>query len=156
MIDNFRPAIIQDIHTEKHHVKYIVMDDDTTTLLSHIRKDYDPNKGKWSDINNAKKSLTNALYSGASIDNKVISYLKECYAYVLAQNKNDVDAIKKGLRYITPHVFGEHSECGFWCGLTKYGASNKFKSLPRGQCLIGNEMKELDSHQHCLGSCIES
>ena len=136
--------LLKDTHSEEHRVKCVVMDDDTTTL-AHIRKEYDPDITKWSDINHAKKSLTNSLYSLAKthkkISSKVIGYFKKCYSYVLAQNKNDEVSVQKGLRSIIPHVFGDNSSCGSWCGFLKHGAAYRYTSLPRGQCLSGDDMK---------------
>ncbi|XP_046555393.1 uncharacterized protein LOC124264681 [Haliotis rubra] len=53
--------LLQQSSTDESNIKYIIMDDDTTTL-SHIRKNYDVEIVKWSDINHSKKSLNNHLY----------------------------------------------------------------------------------------------
>ena len=53
--------LVSEVRSDSAAVTTIVMDDDSTTL-AHLRKEYDADLVKWSDINHAKKSFTNMLY----------------------------------------------------------------------------------------------
>ena len=99
----------------------IIMDDDTTSIAL-LRKEFNPNIKKWSDLNHAKKSLTNALFKLSnkhkvltSRKNKPINYIRKFYSYAIIQNKNNPEKLSQNLRPIVPHMFCDHASCGDWC-----------------------------------------
>lgn len=137
--------LLKKTQSQNAKVKTLIMDEDSTTI-AHVRRDYDADMVKWSDINHAKKCLSNAIYRiqpkyKKQLTPKVIKYFKKNYAYVLAQNKGKVDELRSGIISILPHVFGDHSSCGEWCGYMKNSDSYKHKSLPKGQDLQGDELR---------------
>lgn len=139
--------LLTNTRTPTSAVKTIIMDDDTTTL-AHLRKEYDPNMVKWSDSNHAKKTLTNMLYKLSNkhkvltqSKNKVINYVRKCYSYSVVQNQNNPENLKKTLRQIPSHMFGDHDMCGDWCG-AKNNSDYRYSSLPRGEPLKDAELYE--------------
>ena len=139
--------LVQEVRCDAAAVKTIVMDDDSTTL-SHLRKEYDPEIIKWSDTNHAKKAFTSMLYKLSnkfriltSNKNKIINYMGKCFSYAIAQCDKQSDILSRNLRAIPRHMFGDHSECGRWCGAT-HNAEYKFSSLPYGKPLEDVNLKE--------------
>ena len=120
------------------------------TTLSHLHQTVPYGVQKWSDIVHAKRSLTTRLYNlssrckfknCSSLSQKVINYLGKCFSYCIAQNK-DAESLKKALKCIVPHAFGEHGSCNdTWCGFKKDPVIYKHKDLPHHKDLRGNELK---------------
>ena len=61
--------------------------------------------------------------------------------YVLSQNKGNPEGILKGCKNIPEHAFGNHEECGSWCGYQNDPENYRHKTLPHGQDLQGDDLK---------------
>ena len=126
-----------------------VGDDDSTTLAT-IKNNVPYGVEKWSDIVHVKRSLNTRLYkdrfkgSNCSIlSAKVINYLTKCLSYCIIQNVGDSESLKKGLKNIIPHAFGEHTCCDIsWCGYKQNPAGYKHTDLPNGKDLFGDSLKK--------------
>ena len=139
--------LVREVHSDDAAVTTIVMDDDSTTL-SHLRKEYNPQIVKWSDVNHATKAFTSMLYKLSdkfkiltSNKNKIIKYLSKCFSYAIAQCGGVTDLLTRNLRAIPKHIFGDHSECGTWCGAANSDVY-KFSSLPHGKPLTDMDFKD--------------
>ena len=111
----------------------IIGDDDTSTIAM-LKSQVDSSINKISDKNHVKKVIGNDLYSlknsHKSLSTKVIGYLQKCLNYVLSQNAGNPDGIEKGLKALSKHPFGDHSECDeSWCKFIK-DPSRNYSSLP--------------------------
>ena len=136
----------------KQHARFSTyVGDDDTTALSHLTKNVPYDVEKWSDIVHPKRWLTTRLYNLSSrykyqnssvLSQKVINYLAKCFPYCIAQ-KSDPDSLKKALKCVIPHAFGDHQQCSAsWCGYKKDPNSYKHHSLPNAKDLYGSELKE--------------
>ncbi|KAK0079570.1 hypothetical protein PV326_008664 [Microctonus aethiopoides] len=45
----------------------------------------------------------------------LISHLKKCFSYAIAQNKGDSAGLAKNVCCIPHHLFDQHDNCGKWC-----------------------------------------
>lgn len=137
--------------SKKHDAQVVILvgDDDSSTI-SKVRETVQHDVQKWSDLNHAKKSLGNALYSlqaqnkgTKKITNKVIEYIQRCFSYALKQNKDNPEGVKKNLTAIVPHAFGDHNHCSeMWCGYLKDPSNYTHSSLPHGRNLQGESLKQ--------------
>lgn len=76
----------------------------------------------------------------------VIKHIQKCFNYALAQNKGHVANFSSALQQIVPHLFGDHSVCGDWCGYRKNPESYKHHGLPYGRPLSGDSLRaDLDT-----------
>ena len=136
--------LVKEVESSKCRVSTIIGDDDATTI-NKIEKNIDYPIVKLSDFNHSKKSVANDLYSLQKkfkiLQPKVIRYLTDCFSYAISQNKGDCIGVQKSLVNITPHVFGEHDECGPWCK-KKNNPNIRYNSLPYGKPLEGVELRE--------------
>ncbi|XP_078344011.1 uncharacterized protein LOC144629653 [Oculina patagonica] len=81
--------------------------------------------------------------SDKNITNKVIEYIQRCFGYALKQNKDNPDGVRKSLKAIVPHAFGDHSHCTEkWCGHLKDPSGYKHSSLPHGRDLQGEKLQK--------------
>ena len=107
-------SIVQDIERQGVDVATLIMDDDATTI-ARLRKALGHVIEKWSDIGHTKKHLTSALYTMAKthkpLTADIIKALVRWFSFAMAQNKDDVDGLKKSLQQIVPHEFGDHDLC---------------------------------------------
>ena len=138
--------LVKEVKSENAAVKTIIMDD--TTTFSHLRKEYDASIEKWSDVNHATKTFRTMIYNISKIckvltanKNNVIDYMRKCFSHVVAQCEKSSEILSNNLRHISLHAFGDHSGCGRWCGALS-DPDYKFSSLPRGQPLQDNNLKE--------------
>ena len=130
----------------------IYVGDDDSTTLADIKNKVPYDVEKWSDIVHAKRSLNSRLYnlrdrfkgSNCSVlSPKVINYLTKCFSYCINQNVGDSNSLKKGLKNIVPHAFGDHSCCdNAWCGYKQNPAAYKHTELPYGKDLFGDSLKK--------------
>ena len=97
-------------------VETLIMDDDTTTM-ARIRRTVDHEK----------------------LTTPVIKYLKKCFSYALQQNKGEPDNLRSALLNIAEHTFGNHSECGPWCGYVQNPDTYKHSNIDKDLC--GDELK---------------
>lgn len=86
-----------------------------------------------------KKIFGNHLYSvkkqHKTLTFKVIQYLKRCFNFILAQGKGDAAKISQGLKALSHHPFGDHSQCmSSWCRFLA-NPKEKYHSLPHGKAL---------------------
>ena len=142
---------------EGTEIRTIIGDDDTSTI-SKIHKEISPNIKKKSDRNHIKKIFSNSLFALQKCHTKMstntIKYMKKCWNYMIAQNKNDPQGISVGLRALSKHPFDDHSLCGEWCEHLK-NPSKRFSGLPYGKCLNDKNLQQslsqlFESYQpHC-------
>ena len=136
--------LIKDSANEKCRISTIIGDDDATTV-SKIAKCVDYPVKKLSDFNHSKKSIANDLYTLQKrfkiLQPKIINYLTDCFSYAISQNLKDPKGTEKALLNITPHVFGNHNDCGVWCK-KKTNPNLRYNSLPYGKPLEGLVLKE--------------
>lgn len=114
-------------------VSVLIGDDDSSTIAA-VRRVSATKIEKWSDLNHASKALNNALY-GLRLPVKVIGYLSRCFTSALKQNQGDSTAAARAINNIVCHAFGEHDNCGYWCGYKTLGENYKHKGLPKGRPL---------------------
>lgn len=116
-------------------VDVLVGDEDAATYC-HVQQQTAHHVKKWIDTNHTTKKFSNKLYTAAKthryLSSNVIKYLKKCFNYAVAQNKDDVEGLKASLRCIITHTFGEHENCGEWCK-AKGTADYLFQNLPDGK-----------------------
>ena len=105
----------------------IYVGDDDSTTLADIKNKVPYGVEKWSDIVHTKRSLNSRLYklrerfkgpNCSVLSPKVINYLTKCFSYCSNQNVGDSNSLKKGLKNIVPHAFGDHSCCDNACVVT--------------------------------------
>lgn len=114
--------------------------DDDASSISAIQRESTHKIEKWSDINHATKSFTNALYN-LHLPKKVIEYLSKCFACAVKINKGNALAVESALLNIVPHAFGEHANCGNWCRAHDTNEKYVYKGLPNGQPLSDAELR---------------
>ena len=69
--------------------------------------------------------------------------MTKCFSYCINQNVGDSNSLKKGLKNIVPHAFGDHSCCdNTWCGYKQNPAAYKHTELPYGKDLFGDSLKK--------------
>ena len=69
--------------------------------------------------------------------------MTKCFSYCINQNVGDSNSLKKGLKNIVPHAFGDHICCdNAWCGYKQNPAAYKHTELPHGKDLFGDSLKK--------------
>lgn len=135
----------------KCRVSTLIGDDDTSTI-SHIHQEVDPSVDKRSDKNHVKKNLGKLILELSKkypkiLTRLVILYFQKLFAYMVSQNKGNPENIKRGLKAIVNHAFGDHQHCDQeWCGFLKNPSDYKHKGLPWGKDLTDPALKE-DLHK---------
>ena len=132
--------------SHKAQVAILVGDDDSSTIKK-VRESVNHNVDKWSDIVHAKRAFGSSMYNlqkrHKNLSGKVIDYLQKYFSYAITQNKNDPDGIRKSLKAIIPHAFGDHSTCSnTWCKYLQDPASYHHSTLPHGKDLEGEDLKK--------------
>ena len=125
--------LVQDLDKDPEwNVKNIVMDDDTTTL-ARITTDLQKDIKKFSDLKHTVKSFTSALYkiSNKELTKNAIKHLSRSVSYAINTNKNDEEGLKRDLKSVVPHSYGDHGNCGAWCGYHKDPQNYKHKLLDK-------------------------
>ena len=111
-----------------------------------MRQNVEHEVEKWSDVVHAKRSFGSSLYSikaqNKSLTDMMIRYFQRCFGYALKQNKDNEEGVRKGLKSIVPHAYGDHSSCGNWCGYFKNPASYKHRGLPHGKDLTDKSLRQ--------------
>ena len=134
---------------EDHDAKVaILVGDDDSSTICQVRNSVTYDVEKWSDINHAKRTLGNMLYSlqsqhknNKNISGKVIEYLQRCFSYAIKQNNDNPEGVKSGLATVVPHAFGDHSKCSSsWCGYLKDPEHYTHSNLPQGKDLQGETL----------------
>ena len=130
----------------------IYVGDDDSTTLADIKNKVPYSVEKWSDIVHAKRSLNYRLYnlrdhfkgSNCSVlSPKVINYLTKIFSYCINENVGDSNSLKKDIKNIVPHAFGDHICCdNAWCGYKQNPAAYKHTELPYGKDLLGESLKK--------------
>lgn len=93
---------------------------------------FDEDLEKHSDFNHTKKNFTNKLFElrkekkYAALGPKTIKHLTKCFAYAV-KSATDKTSLTTNLSAIPLHVFGNHSQCGDWCGYVEYILLNYIK-----------------------------
>ena len=73
----------------------------------------------------------------------IIEYLQRCFGYALKQNRDDPEGVRKNLRAIVPHAFGEHTDCNAsWCGSLKDPSNYTHRGLPHGKDLEDQNLRK--------------
>lgn len=116
----------------------LVGDADSSTMAAIVRES-DHEVFKFLDTNHATKGFSRALYKlkerGHSfLTTVIISNLKRCLCYAVAQNKNNVEGMKFAIKNISNHVYGDHDACGDWCK-AKGNPNYVYKDFPGKQAL---------------------
>ncbi len=120
-------------------------DDDTSTIC-RARREVDSEIEKASDKTHVTKNLGKHLYEikgdHRELTRSVITYLQRNFKFMLAQNAGNLDEIKKGLKACVEHPFGQHQNCGEWCGYLKDPDSFKHSGIPGGKDLKSAALKK--------------
>ena len=131
---------------EKNAVVSVLVGDDDSSTISKVRQNVEHEVEKWSDVVYAKRSFGSSLYSikaqNKSLTDMMIRYFQRCFGYALKQNKDNEEGVRKGLKSIVPHAYGDHSSCGNWCGYFKNPASYKHRGLPHGKDLTDKSLRQ--------------
>lgn len=137
--------VVKNVQKKGVKVSTIVMDEDSTTL-ARLRSNVDINITKWSDLNHIKKHLGNSLYGLAKthkqLTTSVIKTLQRWFGYAIAQNRGNTEGVRDAISQITPHAFGEHTNCGAWCLYEDDPENYRHKTLPKGEDLHGEKLKD--------------
>ena len=80
----------------------------------------------------------------SQLSTMVIKYMQKMFAYALQDCAGKPDDLKRTLKAIVPHAFGEHTLCDAkWCGYLRNRETYKHSGLPRGKdlsCAHTNEV----------------
>ena len=124
-------------------VNTLLMDDDASTL--NRIKLLKANIIKWSDMNHTKKHLGNSLFSLTKhykqLSKETVKSLMRWFTFAITQNKGKPEDVASAIRNIVPHAFGEHDNCGTWCRFSENPQTFRHNTLPRGQNLSGDQLK---------------
>lgn len=136
-------------------VKYTsyTADEDTTTE-SHIKFRVNYDATKKTDRNHAARTLGSRLYalqnSIKGLTPAVIGYIQKLFAYCVASNQGKPDELEAGLKTLVGHAFGSHEKCNSsWCGALKNPSTFRYKDLPGGKPLSGENLRP------AIESCLE-
>ncbi|XP_074108430.1 uncharacterized protein LOC141533438 [Cotesia typhae] len=80
-------------------VRVIVGDEDSSMIAAELYKIRD----KFRELNKTN----------------VISHIKKCFSYAVAQNKGNSESLARNLIQIPDHIFSRHENCGTWCNPSK-------------------------------------
>lgn len=131
---------------EKNAVVSVLVGDDDSSTISKVRQNVEHEVEKWSDVVHAKRSFGSSLYSikaqNKNLTDMMIRYFQRCFGYALKQNKDNEEGVRKGLKSIVPHAYGDHSSCGNWCGYFESPASYKHRGLPHGKDLTDKSLRQ--------------
>ena len=117
-----------------------MVDDDDPSAIKVLLEQCSSLIEKNSDINYVKKNVGNKLYDlkadgHSELSTKVLKYVQKCFFYALTQNKGDADGLRAALTSIVPHMYGDHTDCGSWCGYAASPSTYKHSGLPYGRDL---------------------
>ncbi|VDH96628.1 Hypothetical predicted protein [Mytilus galloprovincialis] len=122
--------MVKEIQKTGCEVSSITMDDDSTTI-ARLRKE---------EKSVARSHRTTGKAQKCSMN--VVNYLTKDFSYALSQNKGNPENLRKVLKSIIPHAFGDHILCDkTWCQYHKNPDTYKHKSLPYGKNLTGEELR---------------
>lgn len=113
----------------------LVMDDDSTTIAG-LQQVTPYNVIKWSDKNHACKNFKKSLYA-LKLSAKQIKYFSKNFVAAIENNKGDTEELKKTLKSIVPHAFGDHTLCSFHEQNKNYNYNN----LPNNQPLQNIQLR---------------
>ena len=115
--------VVKEVNESGAGVRVGVLVGDDASTIKNVRQEVDVSIEKWSDISHVKRSLGNQLYSAKShhkeLSDMVIKHIQRCFVYCLAQNRDKPVSLADGIHNIPCHIFGEHDDCGDWCGFRK-------------------------------------
>ena len=126
-----------------HGLKYssYTGDEDTTTE-SHVKCRVNYETAKKTDKNHATRTLGSRLYSAQKTVKGLTSVIIKLFAYCILTKQGESDKIKHGLDSLVCHAFGDHCKCDVsWCGALKDPSNYKFKDLPGGKPLSGENLR---------------
>ena len=131
--------MVRNMKKKKFHIQSISGDDDNTGF-ARAKATIDKNLVKRGDKNHTRKNVTKKLYAlkntkkHKELSVTVIMALTKYFNYMITQNQNNVPGIKRGLKAIVAHAFGDHKQCSIqWCKYLKN--KDKHRNLPRGKPL---------------------
>lgn len=126
----------QDLKEQNCYISVIIGDDDACTE-SALRRDSVHDIEKWSDMNHSKKAFTSHLYL-KNVPVNLHEYFKSMMGTAIKSNKGNPEAVRKALKSIPKHAWGDHSECGSWCDKENH----IYKHLPGGKALTDKNLQE--------------
>ncbi|VDI36869.1 Hypothetical predicted protein [Mytilus galloprovincialis] len=136
--------MVKEIQKTGFEVSSITMDDDSTTI-ARLPKEVNAEIMKFSDRNHVRKKVSQdliGLQEKHRMSMNVVNYLTKDFSYALSQNKGNPENLRKVLKSIIPHAFGDHILCDkTWCQYHKNPDTYKHKSLPYGKNLTGEELR---------------
>ncbi|XP_043289040.1 uncharacterized protein [Venturia canescens] len=91
------------LEDENVYISVFIGDDDASSIAA-MRQEVTYTIEKWSDINHAKKNLSNDLYA-ISLPKRLIDYFTRAFTYALQQNKDKVEETKVALLNIVNHAY---------------------------------------------------
>ncbi|XP_034253386.1 uncharacterized protein LOC117652526 isoform X2 [Thrips palmi] len=139
---------------EANVVVAAVAGDDDAASASAIRHNSTTHIVKWSDHNHTVKSVKNGLFVIQARFPKIfpksyINYFLSCYSTAVKQNKGNPKGLRRNLKALVPHAFGDHGTCGAWCGFIKNPATYKHKYFEdNGKDLAACEPLRRDLEAH--------
>jgi len=104
--------------------------DDDSSSLAALRRESDHVIDKWSDLNHARKALSNALWKTPGLPQAVGDYFRKMFGIAVKQHKGDVEGTRAAILAVVPHAFGDHSSCGAWCDHHRDPENYRHKGLP--------------------------
>lgn len=112
----------------------LIGDRDSSTMAALRRESPHPIT-KSIDMNHNTKTFGGRLWALKKtkhrfLTSQVITHLKRCLVYAIMQNKDDPEGVRKAILNIAPHNFGEHGDCGDWCGAKENPDTYVYDKLP--------------------------
>ena len=147
---SMKPEIAITNDAPNHALKYCTYtgDEDATTE-SHVKYRVGYDTVNKTDKNHATRTLGSRLYSAQKnvkgltvVGISLITYIIKLFAYCISTNQGKPEEIKNGLKTLVCHAFDDHGHCDSkWCGALKDPTNFKFKDLPRGKQLSGENLR---------------
>ena len=139
---------VKQLAEEGTPVEYLEGDGDTT-LISRLKVNSNVEIKKRFDKNHIVKNVGKRLYAlqnekGIKLSKNVILHIQKCLKYAFAKNQGDTDGLRKNLKAIIPHQFGDHSLCdAIFCGFKRRpGEAYSHRSLPYKSALKDSQLRE--------------
>ncbi|CAG2244871.1 unnamed protein product [Mytilus edulis] len=125
----------------------VIHADNDSATTSKLKVDFEDLE-KRDEKNHLKKGLSKSLHQ-MSIKYKELKqddtreYILRCFMYAITGGTTE-DDIKVSLDRIVPHIFGNHDSCRevTWCKYEEDPTNFKYRSLPGGNPLTNESLKE--------------
>ncbi|KAJ8677337.1 hypothetical protein QAD02_013124 [Eretmocerus hayati] len=121
-------------------VKVIIGDEDSSLMPAIDQANPGHKIRKIADNNHVMKNFGEKLYklqsSNLELTKKgLMSDIKKCFSYAVAQNRSDTLKLAAAIRSIPHHLYNNHENCGLWCKTRQQGSLHKPKFTPRNEKL---------------------